>query len=137
MYANAFHHLSKEKLAAAIANADRKPDCANGDEAYVAVDSIANAQRSQSVSAEDAFVLRLIQAIRRREQSPKCLQPARQGLPRRLCKYDFGSVDVEPQKRLGLGVTPWQTETPAPQPGKSPTHLSNSSPQRRFFQFQP
>jgi hypothetical protein len=45
-------------------------------------------------------------------------------------------------------VIPWRTETPAPQPGKSPTHLSNSSPQprclvsslktsRTFFVFQP
>ena len=54
--------MSKEKFAAAVANADRKPDSTNGDEAYVAIDPIANAQRSQSVSAEDAFVLRLIQS---------------------------------------------------------------------------
>jgi hypothetical protein len=60
-HANAFHHVSKEKFAAAVANADRKPDSANGDEAYGAIDPIANAQRSQTVSAEDAIVLRLIQ----------------------------------------------------------------------------
>jgi len=36
---------------------------------------------------------------RRRERSPKCLQPTRQGLFRRLCKCDFGSVDGNSQTK--------------------------------------
>jgi len=77
------NHLSKEKFAAAVANADRKLDSANGDEAYAAIDPIAKAQRSQSVSAEDASVLQLIQrsasAIDGESDRPNAFSPRDKG----------------------------------------------------------
>lgn len=42
-HANAFHHLSREAFDAAVARADGELGSANGDEAYVAIDRIANA----------------------------------------------------------------------------------------------